>query len=197
MRRIRYSVAASLDGFIAGPKGEADWIVIDPEVDFEAINKQFDTVLMGRRSYEIAGGAWGYGMKTIVVSRTLRQKDHPDVTIVGDNVKRALTALKQQPGKDIWLFGGGVLFRSLVEMGLVDAVEVGLIPVVLGEGIPLFPGPFRHVKLKLRSHKAYKSGAVGLDYDVLPTPGPVKRRARRAAAKKKSSRPARRSQAVR
>jgi dihydrofolate reductase len=63
MRRIRYQVAASLDGFIAGPKGEFDWIIMDPAIDFEAFYKEFDTVLMGRRSFEAAGGgAWGHGM---------------------------------------------------------------------------------------------------------------------------------------
>src|SRR4051812_7836181 len=94
MRRIRYSVAASLDGFIAGPKGEFDWIIMDPQIDFQAMYKEFDTVLMGRRSFETSGGAaWGFGMKTFVISRTLRQKDHPDVTIVRSKVEQTLSAL--------------------------------------------------------------------------------------------------------
>jgi dihydrofolate reductase len=199
MRRIRYSVAASLDGFIAGPKGEADWIIMDPEFDFEAVFKEFDTVLMGRRSFETAGGsAWGYGMKTFVVSRTLRQQDHPDVTIVGDNLKQTLTALRKQPGKDIWLFGGGVLFRSLLEMGLVDTVEVGVMPVVLGDGIPLLPPPLRQARLKLTSHKVYKSGSIGLEYDVQQAAAAdAKRQTKRAAGKKKSRRPVPRSRAAR
>jgi dihydrofolate reductase len=190
MRRIRFGVAASLDGFIAGPKGEADWIVIDPEIDFDAWNEAFDTVLMGRRSFETTGcRAWGFGMKTVVISRTLRQQDHPDVLVVGDNVKRTLTALRRKPGKDIWLFGGGELFRSMLEMGLVDTVEVGVIPVLLGDGIPLFPSPFKQVKLKLTSHKAYKSGAIGLEYVV--------QRARSTAAKRKPSQAARKKKSAR
>jgi dihydrofolate reductase len=190
MRRIRYGVAVSLDGFIAGPKGEADWITIDPEFDFETMYKDFDTVLMGRRSFEASGGAaWGFGMKTIVISRTLRQQDHPDVTIVGNNVKQTLTALRKQPGKDIWLFGGGVLFRSLLEMGLVDSVEVSLISVLLGDGIPLFPPPFRQVRLKLTGHKVYKSGNIGLEYDVQRTRSlGTKRKTSRVARKKQSGR---------
>jgi dihydrofolate reductase len=199
MRRIRYAVAASLDGFIAGPNGEFDWIIMDPEIDFAAIYKQFDTVLMGRRSFEAAGGgAWGYGMKTFVISRTLCQQDHPGVTIVGDNVQQTLTALRKQPGKDIWLFGGGLLFRSLLEMGLVDTVEVGLIPVLLGDGIPLLPAPFKQARLKLTSHKIYKSGIVGLEYSVQPAASAdAKRKTKRTAGKKKSRRPVRRSQAAR
>ena len=195
MRRIRYGVAASLDGFIAGPKGEADWIIMDPEIDFEAMFKEFDTVLMGRRSFQASGGsAWGYGMKTVVISRTLRQPDHPELTIVADNVKQTLTALRKRPGKDIWLFGGGVLFRSLLEMGLVDTVEVALIPVLLGEGIPLLPPPYKHAKLKLTNHKIYKSGIVGLEYEVQRgASAGANRRTKRASGKKKSRRSVRRS----
>src|SRR5262245_25249232 len=108
MRRIRYSVAVSLDGFFARPNGEYDWITMDPQIDFMAYYSQFDVVLMGRRSFEVAGGkAWGYGMQTVVVSRTLRPADHPDVTIVRDDLQETLTALRNHPGKDIWLFGGG------------------------------------------------------------------------------------------
>lgn len=187
MRRIRYSVATSLDGFIAGPKGQFDWIIMDPAFDFEAYYRQFDTVLMGRKSFEVAGSsAWGHGMTTIVVSRKLRQKDYPGVTIVGKDVKETLTALRNEPGKDIWLFGGGELFKSLLDRGLVDTVEVGLIPVLLGDGIPLLPQPFRQAKLKLTSHKVYKSGTVGLEYEIQPAVPPRATRKAKPAAKKKS-----------
>jgi dihydrofolate reductase len=170
MRRVRYAVAASLDGYIAGPKGEADWIVMDPEIDFAAIYKQFDTALIGRRTFE--GMARGKkkpgampGMKTFVFSRTLRQTDYPKV-IVADKAEETVAALRAEKGKDIWLFGGGLLFRSLAAAGLVDAVEVGVMPVILGSGIPLLPPPANRVKLKLTGHKVYKSGIVGLEYAV-------------------------------
>ncbi|MCI0361215.1 MAG: dihydrofolate reductase family protein [Planctomycetaceae bacterium] len=199
MRRIRYSVAASLDGFIAGPQGQFDWIIMDPQIDFEAYYQQFDTVLMGRRSFEVAGGsAWGHGMQTLVISRTLRQEDHPGVTIVGDRVKQTLTALRKKPGKDIWLFGGGVLFGSLLEMGLVDTVEVGLIPVLLGDGIPLLPAPFRRTRLKLTNHKIYKSGIVGLEYSVEQAASVrASRKTKPTARKTKPRRSGRRSPAKR
>ena len=107
MRRIRYSVAMSLDGYIAGPKGEADWIIMDPEIDFRAMFSQFDTMLIGRGTYEAAakqgGGGGGMpGMKTLLFSRTLQQKDHPKVTVVGDHAKETLAALKKSPGKDMF-----------------------------------------------------------------------------------------------
>ena len=172
MRRIRYGVATSLDGYIAGPNGEADWIVIDPDIDFNAHFAEFDAVLIGRRTFEVMtggkkkGGAMP-GMKTFVFSRTLRQRDYPKVTIVGDGAKETVAALRAGPGKDIWLFGGGSLFRSLLADGLVDTVEVAVIPVLLGGGIPLFPPPAGRAKLKLTGHKVYpKTGTVSLEYAV-------------------------------
>jgi dihydrofolate reductase len=107
----------SLDGYIAGPNGEANWIVMDPTIDFAAIFKQFDTFLIGRRTFEPmmrAGKGSTPGMKTFVFSRTLRQEDYPKVTVVADKVADTVSALKQGAGKDIWLFGGGSLFRSPV-----------------------------------------------------------------------------------
>lgn len=161
----------SLDGYIAGPKGEYDWIVMDPDIDFGALFKDFDTLLMGRKSYEAArqqGGGGGMpGMKAYVFSRTLSQGDCPGVT-VSDNPQETVAALKQAPGKDIWLFGGGSLFGSLLKLGLVDAVEVGIIPVLLGGGIPLLPQPAQSAKLKLTKHRVYeKTGTVGLEYAVV------------------------------
>src|SRR5262245_39061073 len=116
MRRICYSVAASLDGFIAGPNGEADWITMDPEIDFTAVFARFDTVLMGRRTYEktreMGGGVEMPGVTSIVASRTLRPEDCPGVTVIGEGLEDRLRTLRAGPGKDIWLFGGGGLFRS-------------------------------------------------------------------------------------
>ena len=170
MRRVRYSVAMSLDGYIADPKGGYDWIIMDPDIDFGALFKAFDTVLVGRKSYEAArkqgGGGAMPGMKEYVFSRTLRQADCPDAT-VSDNPKEVVAALKREKGKDIWLFGGGELFRSLLELGLVDAVEVGIIPVLLGGGLPMLPSPATSSKLKLTSHRMYeKTGTVMLTYAV-------------------------------
>ena len=170
MRRIRYQVAMSLDGYIAGPKGEADWIIMDPDIDFRALFAQFDTVLIGRRTFE--GMARGKkpgampGMKTLVFSRTLRQRDYPEVTIVAEDAGETLTALRAESGKDIWLFGGGLLFRSLLGAGLVDTVEVAVMPVLLGGGISLFPPPAMPAKLNLTGHKVYKTGIVLLEYTV-------------------------------
>jgi dihydrofolate reductase len=171
MRRVRYVVAMSLDGYIAGPNGEADWIIMDPEIDFQALFEQFDTFLMGRRTFEGMGGAGGsgqLGVQTIVFSRTMRKEDYPNLTIVSESPQQALADLRAKPGKDIWLFGGGSLFRSLLEARVVDAVEVAVIPVLLGEGISVLPPKpsSERFKLKLASSRTYKTGIVSLEYAV-------------------------------
>jgi dihydrofolate reductase len=169
MRRIRYHVAMSLDGYIAGPNGEADWITPDPEVDFASFFNEFDTALVGRRTFEVmvgAGRATIPGMKLIVFSRTLRQGDYPEVTVVTEKQKELVASLREKPGKDIWLFGGPALFHSLLHEGFVDTVEVSIVPILLGGGIPLLPTPATRKKLDLTGHKIHKSGIVALQYAV-------------------------------
>jgi dihydrofolate reductase len=182
MKKICYAVAASLDGFIAGPKGEADWIIIDPEIDFEALFKRFDTVLMGRRTFaamEKIGQAPMSGMETFVFSRTLEQRKHPNVTILGDKVEEMVAALRAGRGKDIWLFGGGSLFRSLLATGLVDTVDVAIVPILLGDGIPLLPSLATRTALKLMNHRVYKkTGIISLEYLVQHKPRPARATAR-------------------
>jgi dihydrofolate reductase len=179
-RRVRYQVAMSLDGFIAGPNGEADWIIGDPEINFKKIYSQFDTLLIGRRTFEgmnRAGHSGSMpGMQVYVFSRTLRQKDHPGVTIASEP-EAIVTELRTTPGKDVWLFGGGSLFRSLAALGLVDTVEVATIPVLLGEGVPLLPAPANRVTLELTGHRLYaKTGIMSLQYAIKYGPGAKRRK---------------------
>jgi dihydrofolate reductase len=158
----------SLDGFIAGPNGEFDWIIMDPAFDFAALFKQFDTFLLGRRTFEItrqSSAKTKGGPQTIVFSRTLNPADYPGVTITPD-LAETVRALKAKPGKDIWLFGGGELFRSLLDANLVDTVEVAVMPILLSQGIPLLSAGGRSPSLRLSDSKTLPSGTVLLTYAV-------------------------------
>jgi dihydrofolate reductase len=171
VRRLRYQVATSLDGYIAGPHGEFDWIVMDPDIDFAGLFAQFDTAVMGRKTFlatlQQGGGGAMPGLDVIVFSRTLRPADHPEVSITASDPIERVRSLKATPGKDIWLFGGGELFRTLLEAGLVDTVEPAVVPVLLGGGIPMLPPPASRSKLSLSNHRLYpKSGIVVLEYTV-------------------------------
>ena len=169
-KRLRYQVAVSLDGFIADANGGYDWIVKDPGVDFNALYKQFDTVVMGRKTFDLVAAQGGSGsipgMQVIIFSRTLPPATREGVTITSDDPAQRIRELKKQPGRDIWLFGGGVLFRALLDAGVVDSVEVAVMPVLLGSGVPLVPsGP--RATLTLADRKVLpSSGIVMLAYSV-------------------------------
>ena len=171
MRPVRYNVAASLDGYIAGPRGEFDWIPDDPTVDFAAIFAKIDTVLLGRHSYELtrtqSDTAWGADARVYVFSRTLRPAEHPGVTVVGADAAGVVAALRAEPGDgEIWLFGGGALFGSLLAAGQVDRVEVTVVPILLGGGVPLLPPGAARAPLALTGTHRYPSGMVTLSFAV-------------------------------
>ena len=171
MRKVVYGGAMSLDGFIAGPNGEYDWIVMDPDIDFAALMRRFDTFLIGRKTFDAMrrmGGAAppAPGIRNYVCSRTLRPEACPEATLCADAAP-LVAELRAQKGKDIALFGGGELFRSLLAAGQVDEVSVSVVPVLLGGGIPFLPSPADRATLRLRQHRIYeKSGTVGLEYEI-------------------------------
>lgn len=175
MRKIVYSVAMSLDGFIAGPNGEADWIVMDPDIDFGSMFARFDTIVMGRKTYEVTRTAQGAGMpgiRSYVFSRSLDPADCPGVTVATDAVM-TVNQLRSGSGKDIWLFGGGQLFGSLALAGLVDQIEVGVIPVMLGDGVPMWSSAGSSIQLRLMEHEVLATtGTVTLIYQVEKPPDP-------------------------
>jgi dihydrofolate reductase len=173
MRRVRYGVGMSLDGFIADEHGATRFLVSDPTYESAPFFASIDSVLMGRATYEEAvhqglRGAYP-GLATYVISRTLRAVDYPEITILSDP-ERSVADLRRGTGKDIWLCGGGILFRSLLAAHLVDTVELGVSPLLLGRpGRPMLavdtPLP-RSVRLELTRHSALPSGVLILEYAV-------------------------------
>jgi dihydrofolate reductase len=169
-RRVRYAVGMSLDGFIADADDGIAWMTSDRAYDAKPFFASIDTVLVGRRSFEVMRrhGQRAYpGLRTVVFSRTLSAGEHPEVTIVSDDAAAAVRALCDAPGKDIWLSGGGVLFASLLEADVVDTVELGVSPILLGRGKPLLSSPVARRRLALTEQRALPSGLLLLSYDVV------------------------------
>jgi dihydrofolate reductase len=170
MRRVRYRVATSLDGYIAGPKGEIDWIVEDPTIDWASLFAGFDTALLGRRTYELTkqpgAPGWPAGWRIYLFSRTLTPEQDPDVTLVRKDAGAVVAALRAGAGRDIWLFGGGSLFRSLLEARQVDIVELAVMPVLLGGGVPFLETGASITRLRLAHSEPSPRGVVVLRYEV-------------------------------
>lgn len=170
MKLVRYRVASSLDGYIAGPNGEIDWMVHDPTIDFADVYAGVDTVLLGRRTYELTRqpGAppWPPNWRVYVFSRTLQAREHPEVTVVSANPAAAVAELRAAAQGDIWLFGGGDLFASLLAINAVDQVEIAIMPVLLGGGTPLARSGAPRAQLHLVESRVLPSGIVTLRYDV-------------------------------
>jgi dihydrofolate reductase len=159
-----YQVAMSAHGFIAGPNGEHDWITMDPSIDFIAQCGQFDTAIMGRPTYANAvtmhGDASLPGLDVVVFSRTLPPGQSCGARILQEDARKWVRETKAAAGRDIWLFGGGVLAGQLLDAGLIDSIDVAIMPVALGKGARLFeaalPMRFRtvdHVVLEKSAHK--------------------------------------------
>jgi len=163
-------VASSLDGYIEGPRGEIDWIVQDPTVNFASLYAGIDTVLLGRRSYELTqqpgAPAFPRDWQVCVFSRTLPAANHPSVTVISDDVGDAVATLRSRAGGDIWLFGGGSLFASLLALNAVDRMELAIMPVLLGGGIPFLAAGAAQARLKLTHSETQPTGIVRLRYDI-------------------------------
>lgn len=172
MSSVRYQVACSLDGYIAGPDDGFDWITAEPTFDFEAHYEQFDTLLMGRRTYEIVrdSGEEFRGKQIVVASRSVEAVDAPGVEVVGEDLETRIRQMRAGTGGDIWLYGGGTLFSQVLAWNLVDRVEPAIIPILLGGGVPFLPAPSVRRRLELVGHRTYPSGMVLLDYEVVKEP---------------------------
>ncbi|WP_134704393.1 dihydrofolate reductase family protein [Ammoniphilus sp. YIM 78166] len=179
-RKIILDLAVTLDGFIEGPKGEVDWCIMDPDMDFNNFLNRIDTILYGRKSYDL----WGQYKPDIKVSDTEKEiwelvhskekyvfsktqnKSENNVTFINENIEEEIFKLKNKPGKDIWLYGGASLITTFINLGLVDEYRLSVHPVVLGEGKPLFTDIKQRVNLKLVETNRFSSGVVQLCYHL-------------------------------
>lgn len=178
MRKIVAGFASSLDGFIEGPNGEYDWILIDKEIDFEEYMKRFDTFFYGRRSYEMMlpmSAKPAPGITNYVFSNTLKVAA-PNFNLISGNISEAVNTLKKSEGKDIAVWGGATLLASLLNLKLVDEISISLIPVMLGQGKPMVDVLNEKVWLTLVSSKSYSNGTVQLTYTVGRKPSSKEKR---------------------
>lgn len=179
-RRILLDLAVTLDGFIEGPKGEVDWCIMDPDMDFKNFLQQIDTILYGRKSYDLWGKykpdsdvsdteneIWElvHSKEKYVFSRTQNRPEN-NVTFISENIENEITKLKNMPGKDIWLYGGSNLITTFINLGLVDEIRLSVHPIILGEGKPLFIDIKQRVNLNLVETKRFSSGVVQLCYQL-------------------------------
>ncbi|NKE04045.1 dihydrofolate reductase family protein [Mesobacillus selenatarsenatis] len=179
-RRILLDLAVTLDGFIEGPKGEVDWCIMDPDMDFKNFLQQIDTILYGRKSYDLWGKykpdsdvsdteneIWElvHSKEKYVFSRTQNRPEN-NVTFISENIENKITKLKNMPGKDIWLYGGSSLITTFINLGLVDEIRLSVHPIILGEGKPLFIDIKQRVNLNLVETKRFSSGVVQLCYQL-------------------------------
>lgn len=168
MRKIILGLAVSLDGFIEGPNGEYDWCFTDQDYGLSDFFKRIDTIFMGRKSYELAQTMEGEnpwkGMTTYVFSKTLKEVNGENVKLITGDIEKQINALREQPGKDIWMFGGAELLTTFVNSGWIDEYWLSLHPIILGAGKPLFQNIASRKKLKLTDHKVYETGLVSLRY---------------------------------
>lgn len=137
MRKVILSVAVSLDGFIEGPQGEYDWCPPPSEDEMNDFMKSVDVIFMGRKSYEMAGTSLFPEKQSYVFSNTIK-KAKGNVKVISGDFIGAVNEIKRQPGKDIWLFGGASLTTDFINHQLVDEMWLGLVPILLGKGKPLF-----------------------------------------------------------
>ncbi len=167
MRKVILGLAVSLDGFIEGPNGEYDWCFTDQDYGLTEFMNRIDAIFMGRKSYEEAkkyeGPSPWQSIKTYVFSNTVKSLDGAEV-INGDIIAK-VKSLKNEPGKDIWLFGGAELTTQFINSGLLDELWLSVHPILLGSGKPLFQNIKERKNLILKEHKIYETGLVSLIYE--------------------------------
>src|SRR5438270_6203951 len=173
MRKIVLALGISIDGYIARSNGTFDFLFMPKDFmqEFAAFNASIDTCIMGRKTYDVtkAQGEGGFGpkMKTYVLSRTLPPGERDGLTFVNVSPQSLVDEIRCGKGKDIWLMGGGEVARDFLKADLVDELHLGVVPVLLGEGLPLFPSGFPQRNFALTENKSFSQGLISLKYKRL------------------------------
>lgn len=177
-RRIILDLAVTLDGFIEGPNGEVDWCIMDPDMGFIDFLNDIDTILYGRKSYEL----WGQYAPENEASNTEKEiwklvhskkkyvfsknptNEYPWANLVSRNIIEEIKKIKNEQGKDIWLYGGASLITTFLNLDLIDEFRLSIHPVILGDGKPMFIDIKQRLSLKLINTNKFSSGVVQLCY---------------------------------
>ena len=173
-RNVIVHIATSADGYIARPDGDLEWLTSRPAPEgfygMNAFMKSIDTMLLGRKTYDVSlrmGAKFDSKSRSIVFSRHAPPADAPSgVEFVNDAIGPFVRRLREQPGKDIWLMGGGDLIASFLDEQAIDEFVISVVPVFIGDGIPLIARRHRHVSLDLHSVERFEDGLVQLHYRV-------------------------------
>jgi dihydrofolate reductase len=173
MRKVILDLAVSLDGFIEGPNGEIDWCIMDSDMDFDGFLASIDTIFYGRISYDTWGNyqpdekageseinLWQsvHSKKKYVFSSQKRQDNN--TTFISADIENKVAEIKNQDGKDIWLYGGASLIKTFIRLGLIDIYRISVHPIALGSGKPLFEDLKDRLELNLIKTNTFKSGVV-------------------------------------
>jgi dihydrofolate reductase len=169
MRKVVLGLGMSLDGYIARLDGAVDFLFMPKDYSMAAFFATIDTAAMGRKTLDAAlrmgGGSFGgASMATYVFSRSQPAGKRDGVVFVDQQPAKWLGQIRKRPGKNIWLMGGGELAREFLRADLVDELYLGVVPVLLGEGIPLFPSGFPQREFTLAENKTYSKGLIALVY---------------------------------
>jgi dihydrofolate reductase len=170
MRKIVLGLGISLDGYIARANGEVDFLFMPKDYSMAPFFATIDTYIMGRKTLDAAlkmgGGSFtgSGGMATYVFSHSKPPGKSDGLTFVNESPAAFVGRLRKRKGKDIWLMGGGELAREFLKADLVDELYIGMVPVLLGEGIPLFPSGFPQRNFALVENKTYSKGMIALKY---------------------------------
>lgn len=168
MRKVVLGLGISLDGYIARPDGAVDFLFMPKDYSMGPFFATIDTAIMGRKTYEDAlkmgGGFGGSKMKTYVFSHSQPPGERRGVTFVSQSPKAFVDKLRKPPGKNIWLMGGGELARDFLKDDVVDELYIGVVPVLIGEGRPLFPSVFPQREFALLENKTFSKGMIALKY---------------------------------